>query len=64
MVTRGQAASQVKRGRAFSISTLVPGDRPLTTTWPAVGSSRPAIIRIVVDFPAPFGPRKPVTIPG
>ncbi len=21
-------------------------------------------MRIVVDFPAPFGPRKPVTIPG
>src|SRR5215471_14033654 len=38
--------------------------RPLTLTRPAVGSSRPAIIRIVVDLPAPFGPRKPVTIPG
>lgn len=22
------------------------------------------IIRIVVDFPAPLGPRKPVTVPG
>ena len=21
-------------------------------------------MRIVVDFPAPFGPRKPVTVPG
>jgi hypothetical protein len=31
---------------------------------PAVGSSTPAIIRIVVDLPAPFGPRKPVTMPG
>ena len=31
---------------------------------PAVGRSRPSIIRIVVDLPAPFGPRKPVTIPG
>src|SRR5699024_6968431 len=29
-----------------------------------VGSSRPMIIRIVVDLPAPFGPRKPVTLPG
>ena len=37
---------------------------PLTVTRPAVGLSSPAIIRIVVDFPAPFGPRKPVTIPG
>src|SRR5215469_9114119 len=38
--------------------------RPLTRTRPAEGSSRPAIIRIVVDLPAPFGPRKPVTTPG
>jgi hypothetical protein len=36
----------------------------LTVTEPLVGSSRPRIIRIVVDFPAPFGPRKPVTVPG
>ena len=33
-------------------------------TEPLVGSSSPRIIRIVVDFPAPFGPRKPVTVPG
>src|SRR5262249_23509388 len=33
-------------------------------TEPLVGSSRPRIIRIVVDLPAPFGPRKPVTVPG
>src|SRR5580704_5656416 len=31
---------------------------------PLVGASRPRIIRIVVDLPAPLGPRKPVTIPG
>src|SRR5690606_21273807 len=37
---------------------------PLTVTRPAVGRSSPRIIRIVVDFPAPFGPRKPVTRPG
>jgi hypothetical protein len=36
----------------------------LTTTRPVVGSSSPAIIRMAVDFPAPFGPRNPVTIPG
>ena len=30
----------------------------------AVGRSRPSTIRIVVDLPAPFGPRKPVTLPG
>ena len=38
--------------------------RPSTVTGPAVGRSRPRIIRIVVDLPAPFGPRKPVTWPG
>ena len=37
---------------------------PLTVTDPDVGASNPMIIRIVVDFPAPFGPRKPVTTPG
>ena len=31
---------------------------------PAVGLSSPRIMRIVVDFPAPLGPRKPVTTPG
>src|SRR6185369_16397310 len=31
---------------------------------PLVGRSRPIAIRIVVDLPAPFGPRKPVTTPG
>ena len=37
---------------------------PLTMTLPAVGRSSPMIMRMVVDFPAPFGPRKPVTVPG
>lgn len=31
---------------------------------PASGRSRPVIMRMVVDFPDPFGPRKPVTAPG
>src|SRR4051812_47481136 len=31
---------------------------------PAVGWSSPRISRIVVVLPAPFGPRKPVTMPG
>ena len=31
---------------------------------PAVGGVSPVIIRIVVDLPAPLGPRKPVTVPG
>ncbi len=32
--------------------------------WPADGGVRPTIIRMAVDLPAPFGPRKPVTEPG
>ena len=36
----------------------------MTVTVPCVGRSRPMIMRIVVDLPAPFGPRKPVTRPG
>ena len=31
---------------------------------PASGRVSPTMIRKVVDFPAPFGPRKPVTRPG
>ena len=30
---------------------------------PAVGIMKPASMRIVVDLPAPFGPRKPSTSP-
>ena len=37
---------------------------PPTGTVPEVGRSSPRIIRIVVDLPAPFGPRNPVTCPG
>ena len=32
---------------------------PATSTIPLVGGMNPVIIFIVVDFPAPFGPRKP-----
>jgi hypothetical protein len=35
-----------------------------TFASPAVGASSPSINLIVVDFPDPFGPRKPVTTPG
>ena len=31
--------------------------------FPEVGEVRPTIMRIEVDLPAPFGPRKPVTRP-
>src|SRR4029453_4542596 len=37
---------------------------PSISTRPAVGLSRPAIIRIVVVLPAPLGPRKPWISPG
>ena len=47
---------QRRRCRAYGL--------PFTITLPAVGRSRPSTSRIVVDLPAPFGPRKPVTIPG
>ena len=33
-------------------------------TEPASGVAKPRIMRSVVVFPAPFGPRKPVTRPG
>ena len=36
---------------------------PPTRTSPASGASSPRIRRIVVDFPAPFGPTNPVTRP-
>ena len=32
-------------------------------TVPAEGGMNPVIIRMVVDLPAPFGPRKPSTSP-
>src|SRR5713101_7666420 len=36
---------------------------PPTDTLPSVGGMKPVIIRMVVDFPAPFGPRNPSTSP-
>src|SRR5258708_39563196 len=36
---------------------------PTTDTLPSVGGMKPVLIRMVVDFPAPFGPRKPSTSP-
>src|SRR5882757_3604953 len=37
---------------------------PHTVTWPAEGAMNPAIMRMVVDFPAPLAPRNPSTSPG
>src|SRR5262245_35757362 len=36
---------------------------PPTDTLPDVGGKKPVILRMFVDFPAPFGPRKPSTSP-
>ncbi len=36
---------------------------PQTTAVPEVGVRKPVTIFMVVDFPAPFGPRKPSTSP-
>ena len=53
-----QHADLVQRGAMVRVAL------PLTVTVPALGRSRPTTIRIVVDLPAPFGPRNPVTRPG
>ena len=37
---------------------------PQMLAVPLVGVMKPAIMRIVVDLPAPLGPRKPRTSPG
>ena len=37
---------------------------PPISADPESGTSRPMIMRIVVDLPEPFGPRNPVTTPG
>ena len=47
-------------------TVTVGGHRYQGEVWPLheVGKSSPRIMRMVVDLPAPFGPRNPVTIPG
>jgi hypothetical protein len=37
--------------------------KPAISAVPSVGGMKPVRIRIVVVFPAPFGPRKPTTSP-
>src|SRR5690606_30376714 len=36
--------------------------RPSTSIWPSLGVSSPHSMRMVVDLPEPFGPRKPYTL--
>src|SRR6185436_6831321 len=50
-------------GRRFS-SWWIIAVRPRTVTRPASGRSRPAMIFISVDLPAPFSPTSACTVPG
>ena len=43
--------------------SMVVNGRPSNVQVPSP-RSRPSISRMVVDLPEPFGPRKPVTVPG
>src|SRR6516162_9272208 len=47
----------------FAATGWVAMSWPQTIAVPAVGARKPVIIFIVVDLPAPFGPRKPSTSP-
>src|SRR6478736_5510675 len=49
--------------RRFASSGESSTSKPPTVTLPSVGGMKPVIIRMVVDLPAPFGPRKPSTSP-
>src|SRR5579871_353426 len=45
------------------VSDWVMTSRPPTVAEPEVGRSNPQSMRMVVDFPAPLGPRKPKISP-
>src|SRR5262245_41837624 len=49
--------------RAFARSGSRQTSTPPMKAAPAEGRSRPTIILMVVDLPAPFGPRKPKNSP-
>ena len=55
------ASSSAPTSRSGAVSPAYA--RPSTSAVPDVGRSRPMTTRMVVDFPAPLGPRKPVTVP-
>ena len=57
---RGSANAPISRLAGIGFSIML---NPPTVTVPSVGGMKPVIIRIDVDFPAPFGPRKPSTSP-
>src|SRR5574340_1176577 len=48
---------------AFIFSASVRTSNPATVPEPPVGAKIPVSMRIVVDLPAPFGPRKPKISP-
>src|SRR5207237_8235365 len=49
--------------RFLICSVWVATSNPPTLACPSLGSSNPHNIRITVDFPEPFGPRKPKIAP-
>ena len=51
------------QGYSFAGNGLRHISIPNNSTRPSVGRKKPASIFIVVDFPAPLGPRKPNTSP-
>src|SRR5271156_5489857 len=48
----------------FTLTEFPASVRPRISIRPAEGASKPVSILIVVDFPAPLGPRKPKNWPG
>ncbi len=50
--------------RRLISSRWVRMSKPATVPWPPEGSRSPQSIRMVVDLPAPLGPRKPKISPG
>ncbi len=47
----------------LTFSAWVPMSRPATVPVPEVGDRRPQSMRMVVDLPAPLGPRNPKISP-
>src|SRR6476646_5027625 len=56
--------SGMKPSEALAASGACARSWPLMVIRPLVGLSRPAMMRMVVVLPAPFGPRKPWISPG
>src|ERR1700736_723115 len=50
--------------QVFASTGSLPISCPQTDTFPAEGEIKPAIMRMVVDLPAPLAPKKPSTSPG